>query len=296
MYYYSDVLTVSAISAIAAIGLYIQIASGQINAGQAAFMGLGAYAAGIAAVRYNAGFAESLVIGIVTGLVSAGVFAILIARLSHWFVAVITLAFGEAMSALLLNINAFGGAQGYYDIPLRTSLTSTLVALGMSIVLVLALERTMIRRVWTAMSADERTVEAQGLNTRWIRAGAFALGGAFAGLAGALSAQYVGIVQPTDLDFTGSLTLLVFVCIGGTRTVWGTVIASFAFGVALEALRFSDEARYLLYGLVLMIAVLVRARAGGLGRRMLRKKRTMFAGRTAGDAPGITRSHDGASL
>lgn len=258
MEYLTDLGIILGVQVIVALGLYIQMATGQISAGQAAFMGIGGYAAGVASLRFNMPFPITLVIsGVLAGAIAA-VFAALILRLSHWFLAVATLAFGEAMVVIIQNIDALGGAAGYFGIPLRTNLAWVL---GVLVVVIYGMSRVEGSRygyAFRAVNQDEHVAESLGIDARKVRIAAFGVGGALAGIGGALTAQYVGIVESTYLGFANSLPFLLYVAIGGTYTFWGTVVGTVVLLELPELLRFTIYDRLLLYGLAMIVVMVLR--------------------------------------
>jgi branched-chain amino acid transport system permease protein len=258
MEYISDLGIILGVQVIVALGLYIQMATGQISAGQAAFMGIGGYAAGVASVRFNMPLAMTLLTsGLLAGLVAA-LFAALILRLSHWFLAVATLAFGEAMVVIIQNVDALGGAVGFFGIPLRTNLAWVLGVLAIVIYAMSRVESSRYGHAFRAVNQDEHVAESLGINTRRVRIVAFGVGGALAGIGGALTAQYVGIIESTYLGFGYSLPFLLYVAIGGTYTFWGTVVGTVVLLELPEMLRFTIYDRLLLYGLAMIVVMILR--------------------------------------
>lgn len=258
MAYAIDLLMILGIQLIVALGLYVQMATGQISAGQAAFMGIGGYAAGLASVRYGMPFAATLIVsGLLTGAIAAA-FAILVLRLSHWFFAVATLAFGEAMVVLIQNVDALGGAIGYFGIPLRTNLASILVVLAIVIYGLSRIEGSRYGYAFRAVNDDDIVAESLGIDTRRVRIVTFGVGGALAGIGGALTAQFLGLVESTDLGFSNSLPFLLYVAIGGTYSFWGTIVGAIVLLELPELLRFSIYDRLLLYGIAMVVVMILR--------------------------------------
>ena len=59
-----------------------------------------------------------------------------------------------------------------------------------------------------ASSEDETMAAANGINIPLVKISAFGIGGAIAGLAGALYAYNLGFVRPEEFDFTHGVRLL----------------------------------------------------------------------------------------
>jgi branched-chain amino acid transport system permease protein len=267
--YTESVLTTGAIFAIAGMGLYVTLTSGQFSVAHAALMGIGGYSAAVVAVEQDWPFSATLVLGFVVGGLSGAILAVLLRKMSGMLLGVATLAIGQALSLTVVNIDYLGGSVGYSGVPLRTEFVTTwLILLGVLAVLVY-LRRTGFGLALLAVGKDETVAEALGISALAFRIWGFALGGAFAGLAGALLVQFVGLIQPNDLAFTAEVQLFIYVIVGGLTTPFGAVLGAVGTIWLLEALRFSTLDRYWMLGLILVVVVLVRPQ-GILVRRNLR--------------------------
>ena len=107
-----------------------------------------------------------------------------------------------------------------------------LVVVGgvLALVLVFGLERTRFGAMVRACVDNGRVARACGLNTELIFAVTFAIGGGLAGLAGALSANLLGIDPNFPLRYL--VYLLIVVSVGGMGTISGTLIAGLVLGIA----------------------------------------------------------------
>jgi branched-chain amino acid transport system permease protein len=286
MDYLTELVMVAGINTIVALGLYVQMSTGQLSAGQAAFMGIGSYTAGYLSARMGMPYVVTLAIGgIVAGVVAAA-FAALILRLSHWFLAVASLAFGEAMVVVLLNVDVLGGAIGFFGVPLRTNVYWIL---GVLVVVVLALTRFQGSRfgyAFQAVNQDEQVASALGINVRATRVAAFGVGGFLAGLGGALFVQLNGLVLPTDLGFSRSLPFLLYVAIGGTYSFWGTILGTVLLALLPEVLRFSLYDRFLFYGIAMIGVMILRPQGLISGPLRLGWVRTRLLGLRRGRGKG----------
>jgi branched-chain amino acid transport system permease protein len=95
----------------------------------------------------------------------------------------------------------------------------------------LRLSTSRLGRAWSAVREDDLAAASLGINPPLVKLSAFALGAAFAGVAGAGFAQLFGYVEPGQFDFTVSLMVLSAVVIGGRWGVLGAVVG--ALGIAL---------------------------------------------------------------
>src|SRR4051794_24970796 len=97
-----------------------------------------------------------------------------------------------------------------------------------------------------------------GISVARVRIVTFALGGTLVGMAGAMQAHYVLVISPHDLGFFVSLNYIIFLLFGGMYTLWGPILGAVILTVAPEALRFANEYRMILYGLIIVAVVLWR--------------------------------------
>jgi branched-chain amino acid transport system permease protein len=108
--YVESVTMTGCIFAIAGIGLFITIASGQFSIAHAALMGLGGYAAALASTTWGElSFWLATLFGALVGGVSGVILALLLRRMGGMLLAVATLAIGVALSVIVSNIDYLGG-------------------------------------------------------------------------------------------------------------------------------------------------------------------------------------------
>ncbi|MBN8906720.1 MAG: ABC transporter permease, partial [Rhodospirillales bacterium] len=114
--------------------------------------------------------------------------------------------------------------------------------------------------------------EAIGLPVFRLRAAAFALAGAAAGLAGAVYAYGKGSVFPTYISIPKSVDALVMVLLGGVQTMAGPIVGAVAYTGLYDALLRSTEYWRLALGLVIVALVLAfpQGIAGAAQRLWLR--------------------------
>jgi len=89
--------------------------------------------------------------------------------------------------------------------------------------------RTRLGKMCRATATDRETVDTLGINSAWVFAVVFSLGGLLAGLGGALIAPTTNIVQGMDVAVVVKVFLIVVV--GGLGNIWGALLASLVFGV-----------------------------------------------------------------
>lgn len=267
--YAQGIFIAGGIYAIAALGLYVAIASGQFSVAHAALMGLGGYGAAVASVALGAPFWLALLAGAAVGGAAGAAFAVLLRAMGGMLLGVATIALGQAISLTVTQVPALGGSLGYTGVPIRTTLGWTALVLLVALAALAWLLRSSFGIALLAAGRDETVAGSLGISTFAVRVWAFGLGGALAGVAGALQAHWVGLVDPNSLGFLANIPLYVFLVVGGSTTPWGAVAGAVGLTWLLELLRFSQTDRYWVLGLLLAAAVLVRPQ-GLLVRRSLR--------------------------
>jgi branched-chain amino acid transport system permease protein len=134
----------------------------------------------------------------------------------------------------------------------------------LSLLLVFGLERTSFGAMVRACVDNHRAANGCGLNTEFIFAITFAVGGGLAGLGGALSANLLGIDPNFPLRYL--VYILIVVSVGGMGTISGTLIAGLALGIADVAGKyyFPEIGGFAIY--VITAAVMLWRPHGLLGR------------------------------
>jgi branched-chain amino acid transport system permease protein len=240
---------------------------GMFSLGHAAYFGIGAYAA---AICQQAGINEAL-IAFPLAMAVAGLFALAVGAISLrtrgvYFI-MITLAFGQMAYYLFVSARSWGGDDG---LPLVGRMTLAGVSLaddthlyfaaffGLTVAMLFfgRLADARFGRVIQAIRENETRMEALGYPVIAYRLICFALGGALAGLAGALLANLTGLASPNLLLWTQSGTLLVMVIIGGVGYLYGGVVGALILLCLEEVLVGFTPHWHIALGLILLGVVL----------------------------------------
>jgi branched-chain amino acid transport system permease protein len=126
-------------------------------------------------------------------------------------------------------------------------------------------------RSWMATREDEDVAEGMGVNLVQTKLLAYMMGGAFAGLAGAISAALVGSVFPTSIQLQLSINVVAIVIVGGMGSIPGVVLGALVLVGLPELFREFSDYRLLFYGLALMIIMIARPE-GLLPSRIARRE------------------------
>ncbi|HTH95463.1 MAG TPA: branched-chain amino acid ABC transporter ATP-binding protein/permease [Rhodocyclaceae bacterium] len=239
-------LTLLAIYGILLIGLDVTVGYlGQVNLGQAGFLGIGAYTAGLLVANCNAGLFTSLGAAFLICLVLGALLALPALRLEGPQFALATLSFG-ALAVTVLNEweDLTLGAQGLsidrptlFGHPLDAAwfywlcvVLLALVWLGMKNLL-----SSQWGRAFEALRDSPIATDAMGVGTYRHKVIAFAFGSALGGLAGGLYAFNFQYLQPQSFTYELMVILLLGVVLGGRKNLWGAVVGA-AFIVLLPNL------------------------------------------------------------
>jgi branched-chain amino acid transport system permease protein len=136
------------------------------------------------------------------------------------------------------------------------------VVMGLIILVFTRLNNSRIGRGWVAIREDEKAAEAMGVNVFGLKIFAFASGAFLAGVAGSVKAYQDVSVTPDQYVFLESAFLLAAIVLGGMGTVLGVLIGATLLKLMPEKLRFVNEYRLLIFGLLLVI--MMRFRPEGL--------------------------------
>jgi branched-chain amino acid transport system permease protein len=286
--YWIQIFQHACIVAVSALGLNVIFGyTGLFSLGHAAFYGAGAYTAALLMKSFagawpDAGlllsqgaFFGSLLAGGLAAALLGSLVGLPVLRLTSDYLGVATLGFGVIMKVVFDNADAFlpqlGGARGMTGIPVMTSIPWAVLALAAAVAIVRNVIQSTYGRVFQAIREDEIAAEAMGIDTYRYKLIGFALGCAFAGVAGGLYAHLYAFLHPSSFDFIKSFDVLMIVVLGGLGSITGTLAASFGWIFLLEGLRVFLPPEYLEFRWVLIPVLLVVT--------MLLRPQGLFGGR-----------------
>jgi branched-chain amino acid transport system permease protein len=266
--YQAQIATLAAIYVILATSLNLLLGySGLLSLGHQAFFGLGAYTSAILTTKVSLPMPLGLVGAALIALVFGRLIGRITLRLRAAFFVIATFAVGEIGRQVALNWDALtGGPLGYGGIPpvgvgglelvAPNALYPVVLAIALGVVLIVArLVRSGLGYSLRALAQNENLARAVGIDTARHANIAFSLGSAMAAVAGSLYAHSIGFISPEVFDFSVMINTLLMVIGGGLGTVIGPVVGAIIFTQLPESLRFSDQWRLVVYGLVLVLLV-----------------------------------------
>jgi branched-chain amino acid transport system permease protein len=233
--YFLHILILIFIYIIASVSLRTITISGQFPLAHGAFMGIGAFLAGMASKHL--GWAPWLTIPS-AALVTMGIGMLIgypFARLRALYYAMGSLFFGIGVVYIIQAGGTWtGGYSGLSGIPPLFPIGTSKVPyyyffLGLALVSLLALYRFEFSRIGVnlkAIAQSHQAASSVGINEAWYRILAVGVGCFFAGLAGAGYAHYNMVLSPASFNFMATLWLVMYVLIGGINSFAGPIIGT----------------------------------------------------------------------
>ncbi|MCF6248009.1 MAG: branched-chain amino acid ABC transporter permease, partial [Desulfobacula sp.] len=256
--------------------------SGMLDLGYIAFYGVGAYTYALFNIHYGIPFWVCLPISGILALLVACFVGYPTLRMRGDYLAIVTLGFGEIIRIILNNwMSLTNGPNGVMGInrpgiwfPSFAYGTFTwehmwmkklwllyYVALGLAVLTIIGVHRlnfSRVGRAWESIREDETAAELMGVNTFTHKLMAYAMGGMFAGFAGAFFAARMKFVSPESFTFLESAMVLCMVVLGGMGSIPGIVLGAAALIVLPEVFREFELYRMLAFGAVMVMMMLFR--------------------------------------
>ena len=280
------------IYAILAVSLNLTVGIlGELSLGHAGFLCVGAFAGAFFTQCMESAIPSvglRFFLALILGAVVAGIFGILIGipvlRLKGDYLAIVTLAFGEIIKNLInvmyvgrdssgfhfsikdttsLGLDETGvviikGAQGITGTPRAATFTIGMLLLLLTLFIVLNLMHSRTGRAIMAIRDNRIAAESIGIHVTKYKLMAFSISAALAGVAGVMYAHSLSTLAATSNNFgyNKSITILVFVVLGGLGNIRGSIIAAVVLTALPELLRGLNDYRMLIYAIVLIAMML----------------------------------------
>ena len=251
------------------IGLYALVAAGLVmltgvggmtSFGQAAFVGVGAYATAWACTSPDAvsvlggvvGIAAlpwvGLVIGLVASFAVAWTLGAMTVRLSGHYLPLCTIAWGLSLYYLFGNMAFLGGQTGISGLPPLVLAGWSLASprsLGVLIWAVLLVALWLLHnlldsregRAIRALKGGRVMAESMGIDTARYRLKLFVLGALLAAMSGWLYAHLQRFVNPTPFNLNIGIEYLFMAVVGGSGHLWGAVLGAAIITLLKEKLQ-----------------------------------------------------------
>ncbi len=277
---------------IAAVSLNLTVGVlGELSLGHAGFMCVGAFSSSFFSVCTRQIITVDwlrFIIAIFIGGLVAAIFGLLIGipvlRLRGDYLAIVTLAFGEiiknVMNVLYVGVDSHGihfsttssmalglepdgrviinGALGITGTPKDSNFVIGFILVLITVFVTLNLINSRAGRAIMAIRDNRIAVESLGINITKYKLYAFIISAFFAGIAGVLYSHNLSSLTATTNNFgyNMSISILVFVVLGGIGNIRGSVIAAIVLTLLPEVLRSLNDYRMLIYSIVLILMML----------------------------------------
>ena len=245
---------------------------GELSLGHAGFMCVGAYLGGKVAVLLEGILGNgilTLTISVLAGGLVAAAFGLIIGlpalRLRGDYLAIVTLAFGEIVRSVVMNLpdKYFGGTLGL-ETPRFDKKYLFIISFAF-VIITLAVTNNLLKskhgRAITSIRDNEIAAKAMGIDVTKYKLFVFMLSSFFAGIAGVLFSYSNYRIQSANFDYNYSIEILVMVVLGGIGSINGSLIAATVItflNVKLQTLLTGDLAvlQNLFYSLILIVIII----------------------------------------
>lgn len=280
------------------IGIYIILSvslnliagyTGLLSLAHAAFYGVGAYVAALLALKVHSPFLANIACAVLLSALLGALVGVPALRIHEDYFVIATFAFQVITFSVLNNWISFtGGPIGLAGIPqpviLGWSVSSHgeyLLLVGCLCALTLWLSYRIVHspfgRVLRAIREDEVFAQAAGKNVSRNKVLIFIVGAGMAGVSGAVYACYITFIDPTSFTIMESIFIISIVIIGGSGSLWGSVVGATVLVTLPEILRFvglptsvAANIRQIVYGGLLVAFMMCRPH-GLLGKFSFRR-------------------------
>ncbi|GAC1600356.1 MAG: branched-chain amino acid ABC transporter permease [Ramlibacter sp.] len=256
--------TLIMLNLIGATSLHLVIRTGHVSLAHAAFMGVGAYAAVLADMRFGLPFPLTLLTGAAAPALLALLIGPVVLRLTGKYFVLVTFLLGEMLRLVFVQwLDVTGGANGIFGVPAPAeSLASPVRFYAMMVVaslacvgLVALLLTSEVGRAVDSVRESERVAECSGIPVLRLKVTIFVLACTLVGVQGGLQAYYLRYVDPSAFNAVQSLNFVVMNVIGGMENLVGPVIGTVFVVLLPEALRSYVEVQQILFGLTLVVVM-----------------------------------------
>ena len=236
--YWITLLNYIGLYSIVAIGLVLLTGIGGMTSfGQAAFVGVGAYATAFLTTRYGVSPWLALIAGVVLTAFIALLLGLITMRLSGHFLPLGTIAWGLSLFYLFGNMELLVKYDGINGIPVlnvfgwelesgRSIYYLIWVVVLLAVISVQNLLNSRPGRAIRALRGGGTMAEAMGVNTAWMRVVIFVYAAVLAAVSGFLYAHLQRAVNPTPFGLNHGIEFLFMAVVGGVSHVWGAILGA----------------------------------------------------------------------
>ncbi len=268
--------------------------TGQLSLGHSAFLGAGAYAFGLLAIKLHFGFWPSFIGAAALSGLLGFLIGIPALKLRGPYFALVTLGFAAILGVVILAwVNLTGGANGMAGMPRPNPLPlpwggelrfDSLLSMYYFVLFFLLLitfagyrlVHSLLGMTFIAIAQDENLTETLGVDTMKRKLLSFTISAVFGGVAGALYASYNVVISPDLAHFSRGMDVLTYVIVGGAGTVAGPIIGTLMLTAIPEVLQIIPYLKTLINGMVLLLFVVFLPGGLVVGLKTLFSKRKKY--------------------
>ncbi|OGG97537.1 MAG: hypothetical protein A2508_08035 [Candidatus Lambdaproteobacteria bacterium RIFOXYD12_FULL_49_8] len=272
--YQTSILITAMMYIVLGLGLNIVVGmAGLLDLGYVAFYATGAYVYGMLNLYWDWGFWAALpVAGLLAALLGT-LLGIPVLRLRGDYLAIVTLGFGEIIRLVLENSeNITHGPAGIANLPKPELLWTKLdfdqqnlylyylifALMALAMLTNRRLQNSRMGRAWLALRENELAAQAMGIDLTKTKLAAFATGAFWAGIVGVFFAAKSSYINPASFSFHESAIILSIVVLGGMGSVLGVVLAAVLLILLPEYLRFLQEYRMVIFGVLMVLTMIFK--------------------------------------
>ena len=287
--YYLSILVMCGINIILASSLRVLYNCGELSLAHGGMMLLGAYTSGLLVVKLGMSSWMALLMGGVAATVLALLVGYPFLRLKGIYFALVTAFLSEVVSLIAKQWSSVtGGTMGITGIPtpdplvipglLNIDFSSPdkfyylVLCLVLVILLILyAIEDSHTFMTWISIRESNDLATSVGVNINNYKVLAFCICCFFAGIAGALYSQFMGIVTPTSFGFTYSIYVIVYLVVGGVRKFIGPILGALILTLIPELAReLKQFVPYIFAGVMLLIIAFMPQGIAGIPQLLVK--------------------------
>lgn len=247
--------------------------AGVFHMGHAMFFGLGAYTTAILNVQFGLPILATWAPAVLIPMLFAFVLAGPIIHLRGDYLLVATIGFNIIFIQVLENdiFGLTGGPNGIFGIDVVRAFGiefasqtymyyMAFILLGITLFIMRTLDRSKFGRAMFYINKDEIAAQSMGVSVRYYKLYAFIIGAGIAGAAGSMFSVQYSAVSPEAFNVTQSIMFFTIVLVGGSASLPGVLIGTFIMFVLPEVFREFETARYLVFGLAMILTMILRPR------------------------------------
>lgn len=277
--YTASIVKWIAIGALIAASMRLVLIFGELHFGIAAFVGLGAYTAGVTTTLYDWPFLASLALsGAIAALVGLA-FGYVMLRVKGPYFKLIGFAFVEVVRLVYTQSQWLGGNSGIVGIFPPVALDRWMTVFVVAVVLALLallyrVEHSHFGKLLVAIRENDAVVDAVGIRSHWVKTACFAIACFVAGLAGGLQAFVNNVISPGDFGFMLSVFALAYLKVGGEDSALGPIAGAILLILLGVWATSFGAGEHIFYGTAIVLTVLFMPKGIiGLARKLLEARK-----------------------